>query len=147
MTTTWFVLKLLHLLGMALMVGAAAVKITLLVGTRSDAAFSPVYLRVARPVTRLIVLGMALAALSGMGWFALGRPFTPALLAKVVLVAALAALGAVIDKVAEPRFARLAGDAGTAASPEAARIGRQFLAAELAATVLTCAIAALGALL
>lgn len=147
MTTTWLVLKLLHLLGMALMVGAAAVKTTLLVGTRRDAAFASIYLGVARPVTRLILLGLALATLSGIGWIALGRPFTPALLAKVVLVVALVAVGAVIDKVAEPRFARLAGDPGAAASPEAGRIGRQYLAVELAATGLTCAIAALGALL
>ncbi len=147
MTSLWFVLKLLHLLGMALMVGAEAVKITLLVGTRSDAAFSPVYLRVAKPVTRLIMLGMALATLSGIGWIALGRPFTPALLAKVVLVVALGAVGAVIDKVVEPRFARVAAEAGTAAPPEAARIGRQYLAVELAATALTCAIAVLGVML
>lgn len=147
MTTAWFVLKLLHLLGMALMVGAAAVKTTLLVGTRSDAAFSPVYLGVARPVTRLIVLGMALAAFSGMGWIALGRPFTPALLAKAALVMALGAIGAVIDKVVEPRFARLAADARAAASPEAARVGRHYLAVELAATVLTCAIVVLGVML
>ncbi len=147
MTTTWLALRLLHLLGMALTVGAAAVKATLLVETSFDAAFAAIYLRVARPVTRLILLGMALAVLSGIGWIALGRPFTPALLVKVVLVAALVGVGAVIDKVVEPRFARLAGDARTAASAEAARIGRQYLAAELAATAPIFAIAALGALL
>ena len=47
----------------------------------------------------------------------------------------------------EPRFARLASEAGTAASPEALRIGRQYLAVEMAATTLTCAIAVLGVML
>lgn len=115
MTTAWLMLKLLHLPGMALMIGAEAVKITLLAAARSNAALSPVYLRVAKPVTRLIVLGLALAILSGIGWIALGRPFTP-VLAKLVLVVALGASGAFIDKVVEPRFARLAAEAGTAAS-------------------------------
>ncbi|HZY01889.1 MAG TPA: hypothetical protein VFF02_00205 [Anaeromyxobacteraceae bacterium] len=147
MTTAWLMLKLLHLLGMALMIGAEAVKITLVAAARSNAALSPVYLRVAKPVTRLIVLGLALAILSGIGWIALGRPFTPVLLAKLVLVVALGASGAFIDKVVEPRFARLAAEAGTAASPELARIGRQYLAVEIAATALTCAIAVLGVLL
>jgi hypothetical protein len=93
------------------------------------------------------ILSDALATLSGIGWIALGRPFTPALLAKVVLVVALGAVGAVIYTIVEPRFARLAAEAGTAASAEAARVGRQYLAVELAATALTCAIAVLGVML
>lgn len=152
MATAWLTLKLFHLLGMALMVGAVAVKVTLLLGTRGEAASSRVYVCVARPLTRLIVLGLALAILSGIGWVALGRAFTPMLLAKLVLVVALGAVGAVIDKVVEPRFARLAGEAGTseagtAASPKAVRIRRQYLAVELAAAALTCAVAVLGAML
>ncbi len=70
-------LSLAHLIGLALGVGAATAKLTLLLRCRSDPAFLPAFVAVARPVTRLIILGLALLTLSGVGWLLLGRPFTP----------------------------------------------------------------------
>lgn len=147
MTTAWFFLRLAHLLGMALMIGAAAVKIALLVRACSDAAFAAVYLRVVKPITRIIVLGLVLATLSGACWLVLGRPLTPTLLAKVLLAVALWGVGPVIDKVVEPRFARLAASSGSPACAESTRAGRQYLTLEVVATGLACAVAVLGALL
>src|SRR5574342_237524 len=139
MTTAWFTLKLFHLLGMALMLGAAASKIALLAASLRDPAFSPAYPRVARTLTRLLVSGLVLATLSGAAWLVLGRPVTPALWAKLGLAAALWGVGPVIDKVVEPHFARLAVDPALASSPEAVRRGRQYLAVEALATALACA--------
>lgn len=147
MPTLWTVLMLAHLLGFALALGAGAVKLTLLLRARKDPGALQTYLQAAGPVTRLIVLGIALATLSGIGFVALGRPFTPALLAKLGFVAALWVLGPIIDRAVEPRLARLAPFPGSPASPAFARVRRQHLALEVAATSLLGTVAVLGALL
>ncbi|HSB18756.1 MAG TPA: hypothetical protein VLD85_01975 [Anaeromyxobacteraceae bacterium] len=147
MATLWPILTLIHLLGLGLAVGAAAVKLTLLLRGRADAAAIPAYLAVAAPVTRLIVVGIALATLSGIGFLALGRPLTPILIAKLGLVAAMWVLGPIIDRAVEPRFARLAPSPGSPASPGFARAQGQHLALEVLATSLLCAIAVLGVLI
>src|SRR5512147_1961379 len=89
MTTTRFLLTLLHLLGMALATGAAAVKVALLLGARADSGLTAVYLRVVKPVTRLLVTGLVLATATGAAWLVLGRPITAAVAGKLVLAAAL----------------------------------------------------------
>lgn len=138
---------LVHLVGLGLAVGGAAVKITLLLGCRSDPGLTPVYVRVAPTVTRLLVSGIALLTISGAGWLALGRPLTPWLVAKLALVAAMWVLGPVIDKVVEPAFVRAAGAAGTGTTPELIRARRHHLAAEVVATGLLGAITVLGVFL
>ena len=135
---------LAHLVGLALALGAAAVKTALLLGCRANPSLAPSYVRVAGPITRLILAGLALLALSGAAWLVLGRPFTPALIAKIALVAGILVIGPIIDKVVEPAFVRLAPPAGAAATPEFGRALRRYLALELIATGLMGTIAFLG---
>ena len=129
-------LTLLHLVGLALAVGAATVKVVLLLKSRADHAFVPIYLKVARPITRLIIGGLVLLTLSGVGWLLLGYPFTTLLIVKLIMVATVWVLGPVIDNVAEPRFKKLAPAPGEPASVDFVRAERQYLVLELAATLL-----------
>ena len=130
------ILTLIHLIGLALAVGAATVKVALLLKCRADAAFVPVYLKVARPITRLIILGLVLLTLSGIGWLLLGYPFTSLLTAKLILVGAIWVLGPVIDNVAEPKFVKLSPAPGEPATADFIRAQRQYLALEIIATLL-----------
>jgi len=128
-------LMVVHLVGLALGVGAASVKLVLLLGCRKDPSFVAVFLRVVRPVTRLIVAGLALLTLSGVGWMLLGYDLSRRLIVKLVLVAAIWVLGPVIDKVAEPSFRQSAPAPGEPASATFTAASNRFLALELAATL------------
>jgi hypothetical protein len=70
------ILSLTHLIGLALALGSATVKLVLLARCSADQAFVPVYLKVARPITRQIVLGLVLLTLSGIGWLLLAYAIT-----------------------------------------------------------------------
>jgi hypothetical protein len=129
-------LSLAHLTGLILAVGAATAKLVLLLKCVADETFVAVFLRVARPITRQIILGLIMLSLSGIGWVLLGYPFTGLLLVKVVLVGAIWAIGPVIDNVFEPRFRTLAPAPGHHASPAFVRIEKQYLAIEATATLL-----------
>ena len=120
--------------------GAATAKLVLLFRCRADGAFVPTYLAVVRPITRQIILGLVLLILSGIGFMTIGHSFTPRLIAKLVLVAAILVLGPVIDNVVEPRFRLLAPRPGSDASPEFVRVRKQYLALELLATGLFYAV-------
>ena len=133
-------LLLVHLVGLAIGLGAATVKLVLLFQCRADGAFVPTYLAVVRPITRHIILGLVLLLLSGIGFMAIGYSFTPRLVTKLVLVAAIFLLGPVIDNVVEPRFRVLAPRPGTGASPEFVRVRAQYLLLELLATGLFYAV-------
>jgi hypothetical protein len=141
------VLTLAHLIGLALGVGCATAKLTLLLKSKSDPAFLPAFIAVSRPVTRLIITGLALLTLSGIGWLLLGRPFTPLLVVKIALVAAIWALGPVIDNVVEPRFLKSAPGRGESPSPAFVRFQRQYLILEVIATGLFYAVMVLWILL
>lgn len=136
MISSWSLLSLLHLLGLALAVGSATVKVVLLMRCQSDPTFVPVYIKVVRPVTRLIISGLVLLTLSGLGWVLLGYQFTPRLVVKLVLVGAIWVIGPIIDNVVEPGFRQLAPVSGEPASPAFARIQKRYLALEAAATLL-----------
>jgi uncharacterized membrane protein len=140
-------LTVLHLVGLSLAVGAATVKLTLLLRCRTDAALLQAYFAVARPVTKLIITGMVVLALSGSGWLLVAHDLTPVLTVKLVLFGCVFVLGPIIDNVAEPRFRRLAPPAGEAASPEFLRARTQYLALEIAATGLFYAIVVLWVLM
>ena len=129
-------LLLVHLVGLALGIGAATLKVVLLLRCRADTGFVPVYLAVVTPITRLIVLGLVLLTLSGVGWLTLvgGYDFSPRLVGKLVLVAMLWAVGPFIDKVLEPRFKGSAPTPGTAAAPEFVQALQHYLSVEMAAT-------------
>jgi hypothetical protein len=127
-------LSLTHLIGLALGLGAATGKLTLLLKCRADTRLIPVYLTVTRPLTRLIVLGMVLLTASGLGWLLLGYVITTVLAVKLAFVLALWLLGPFIDNVVEPRFRRLAPSPGDSASADFLRAHRQYLAVEAVAT-------------
>lgn len=133
-------LTLAHLIGLAIGLGAATVKLVLLFKCRADGTFVPTYLEVAKPITRQIVLGLVLLALSGIGFLLLGHSFTPRLIVKIVLVAAIFILGPVIDNVVEPKFRRLAPVPGQPASAEFIRARQQYLALDLLAGLLFYAV-------
>jgi len=140
------ILTLTHLIGLALAVGSATAKLTLLLRCQADHAFVPVYVAVARPITRLIILGLALLTLSGLGWLLVGYPVTPLLVVKLVLVGAIWVLGPIIDNVVEPKFRQLAPTPGESASPAFIRITRRYLTLEAVATGLFYVIVAMWVL-
>ncbi len=127
-------LSLAHLVGLALALGCATTKLVLLLRCRADPGFVPTYLGVARPVTRLLIMGLVLLTLSGIGWLLVGYRFTPLLITKLVLVAAVWVLGPIIDNVAEPTFRKLAPPPGGEPSPAFLAAQRRYLALEIAAT-------------
>jgi hypothetical protein len=127
-------LSLGHLIGLALGVGSATAKLTLLSRCKADPTFVPTYLAVARPITRLIILGLALLTLSGVGWLLIGYPLTLLLAVKLVLVGAIWVLGPVIDNVVEPRFRKLVPAPGESPSPAFMQAQRQYLRLEVVAT-------------
>ncbi len=136
MTILTSLLTVVHLLGLALAVGASTVKSVLLLKCGVDPAFVPAFVKVVRLVTRQIVLGLILLTLSGVSWLLLGYGFTPLLVAKLALVAAIWVIGPVIDGVVEPRFLKLASVAGEKQSIAFRRIWAQLLALEVLATLL-----------
>ena len=130
-------LFLTHLIGIALGVGAATVKLALLLKCKADSGFVPAFVMVSRPITRLVVLGIILMTLSGVVMmFVPGYPVTPRLIVKLVLVAAIWILGPLIDRVVDPRFQKLAPAPGEAAPPAFLRAQKQFLMLEGLATSL-----------
>jgi hypothetical protein len=136
MTILPTLLSLAHLIGLSLALGAATVKLLLLLRCVRDPSFVPSYLAMVRTVTRPIIVGLALLIVSGAGWMLVGYRFTTLLTAKLVLVAAVLALGPVIDNVVEPKFRRLAPAAGESPSAAFAAARGRYLALELTATSL-----------
>ncbi|UCE31363.1 MAG: hypothetical protein JSW68_15295 [Burkholderiales bacterium] len=137
------VFMLMHLIGLALGIGVATVKVALVLGIRANEALLPAYLQVAKVLTRHIVLGLVLLTLSGLGWMLLGYPLTARLATKLVLVALVWLIGPVIDMVVEPRMRALAPVAGVSFTPAYASARNQYLALELVATGLFYAIVVL----
>jgi hypothetical protein len=127
-------LALAHLVGLGLALGAATVKLTLLLRCRGDPGLVPAYAKVVRPITRLIVLGLALLTVSGIGWLIRGFSMTPLLALKIALVAAIWVIGPIIDKVAEPAFHALAPSPGAPASAQFLAARNRYLALEMTAT-------------
>lgn len=125
-----------HLLGLSLAVGTATAKLVLLLRSGFDPDFVHVFLKVCRPITKLIILGMVLLTLSGVAWLVRGYPFTPLLVVKLVLVAAVWVLGPVIDNVAEPPFRKLAPAPGEPPSPGFLAARKRYLTLEVAATLI-----------
>lgn len=139
-----YLLSFAHLLGMALGVGAATVKTVLLLKATADPALLPVYAKVARPVTKTIILGLMLLALSGITWLVQGYSFTPLMVTKSVLVGLILVVGPLIDNVVEPRLTRLMPAPGQQRSPEFIRVQRQYVTVELLATGLMYAAMIIG---
>jgi hypothetical protein len=137
---------LAHLLGLALGMGCATAKLTLLLRCRSDPTFVQAYISVTRPLTRWIVLGLSLLTLSGVGWLLLGYRLTPLLVAKLVLVGAIWVLGPVIDNIVEPKFRKLAPAVGESPARAFVEAQRRYLLLETVATGLFYMIVAMWVL-
>jgi len=147
MISIWFVLSLIHLFGLAFGVGAATVKVALLLRSNSHPEFVPTYLQVMRPITRILILGLVLLTLSGIGWILLGTSFTPLFIVKIGLVLAIWVIGPVIDNVVEPAFKKSAPAAGEKPSTEFLRISKKLLILEILATLLFYVVIFMGILL
>jgi hypothetical protein len=129
-------LPIFHFIGLALGVGAATVKVWLVLKCRSDNTFISVHARVAPILTRQIVVGIILLALSGIAWLAAGYSITPLLIVKIILAASILAIGPIIDNVIEPKYYRLAPTAGEAATADFIRVQNHYLVLEIFATLL-----------
>jgi len=127
-------LPVIHLIGLALGVGCATAKLSLLLRSQGDSAFLQAFLTVARPLTQLIITGLILLTISGVGWLLSGYPLTPVLIVKLVLVGGIWVLGPIIDNVVEPKFRQLAPKPGGSTSPAFTRIQRRYLILESIAT-------------
>ncbi len=60
-------LSVAHLVGLARGVGSATLKLVLLLKCNADHTFVPVYIKVARLITRQIILGLVLLAATTRG--------------------------------------------------------------------------------
>lgn len=144
MISLHMLLYLTHLLGLALGLGAATVKLILLLKAKADPEFVPAFLKVVRLITKPIILGLILLTLSGAARAFLGYPLRPLLIFKIVLVVAIWAIGPIIDNVVEPKFQRLAPAPGQSATPAFMRVLNQYVALEVTADVLFYGVAVLG---
>ena len=83
---TYDLLVLLHLIGLSFGLGAATVKMVFVIKSNADHEFLPVYFKVTKIVTKLIVSGIVILTLSGIGWLIYGSSFSPLFIVKLVLV-------------------------------------------------------------
>jgi len=147
MLSFWFILSFSHLLGLALGVGAATVKLTMLLKCNSDYNFVPAFIKVTKLITRIIVFGLILLTLSGIGWILQGTPFTSLFIIKLILVVLIWILGPYIDNVIEPKFKELAPMPGDSPTKEFVKMQKKYLAVEAIATMLFYVITIMGVLL
>lgn len=129
-------LTIIHLIGLTLGAGAASVKLVLLLRCRTDYSFVPSYLNVARPVTRILILGITLLTLSGILWLLTGYPLMFILIIKIALVVGIWVLGPIIDNAVEPKFRELAPTPDQAVTLEFIKILNKYLTLEIIATSL-----------
>jgi hypothetical protein len=146
MVSWWFLLSLTHLIGLALGVGAATVKLMLLLKCKFNFEFVAIYLRVFKPITRIIVLGLILLTLSGIGWLLIGKTFTLLFIVKLALVLVIWILGPIIDNVVEPKYVKLAPVSGENPSQEFIEIQRYLITLEAIATILFYVVTIMGVL-
>ena len=132
------VLTLVHLIGFALGVGGATVKLYLLLQSVSDFKLISSYLRVATTITRLIVLGIILLAVSGLATVILvgARPFTGPFIIKLLAVGAILIIWPLIDNVAEPKVRILAPQGDEIPNAQFRSALRLYVTLEVVATAL-----------
>lgn len=147
MYTVSHYLLLVHLVGIALAVGAATVKLNLVMKGSSNPELFSSYFQLVKPITRLLILGMILLTLSGIGFFMIGTSLSTLLIIKMILVLFMWILGPVIDNVFEPRLQKLvvAHDSTMSASFVHAR--KQYLLIEALATGVMYIITIMGVML
>ena len=107
------------MIGLSLAVGSATEKLVHLSKYNSDHEFVSAFIRISKPVTKIIFSGLILITLSGIGWLIAGYSFTPMLIVKLVLVGLVWVIGPIIDNGVEPKFIKLAPKSGENPSPAA----------------------------
>lgn len=147
MISTWLILFFVHLLGLSLGIGAATVKLTLLLKCSSDQKFATTFIAVSKPITKIIILGLILLTLSGIGWIILGISFTTLFIVKLALVLALWVLGPIIDNIIEPKYLSLVPATGQLATKTFMKVQKNYLLMETIATGLFYIIMIIGVLL
>lgn len=110
MNSLYSILIFIHLVGLAFGVGAATVKVALLLRCKFDRSMIPFYLKIARPISHLIVIGIIILTLSGIGLVLEGYPFTTQLIVKLFFVGLIWIIGPIIDNVVEPKFRFMASN-------------------------------------
>ena len=140
MISLFSLFTIIHIIGLAIAVGAATLKVIVLLKCKSDYSFVPVYIKIAKPVTNLIVIGMILLTLSGIGWLIDGYPIGTELTIKLVFVTFIWIMGPVIDNVVEPKFRKLAPSADQTATQEFVSARNTFITFEIIATAIFYAI-------
>ena len=144
MASSWSILLLIHLVGLALCVGLATAKVFLLVKCYRDITFVPVYLKVMKPLTQILVLGLIIMTLTGIIWLVMGYGFSNTMIVKLVFVLVVWVLGILIDKITEPQFSKLAPVKGETASPAFYQIQKKHLALESVAALVFYILMLLG---
>lgn len=131
-------LTLVHLIGFALGLGGATVKLYLLLQTASDLSLISSYLRSVRTISRLIILGIILLTVSGLATIITvgARPFTDVFVIKLLAVGAILIIGPLIDNVAEPKVRILAPQGDEAPSAKFSSALRHYITLEIVATAL-----------
>lgn len=147
MFTVANILRLVHVLGIALGVGAGTVKLVLLFKCKSNYDLVSAFLKVVKPVTSVIILGQILLTLSGIGWLITGYPFTPLITIKIILLGLLWVIGPLIDNIFSPKFQKSAPAPGESASISFVESQKQLLGMEILATGLFYVLMVLGVLL
>jgi len=127
--------------------GSATVKIVLLLKCHLNHGYFPVFLKVSKPITKLLVTGIILLILSGAGWLIYGYPISTLMVVKIILVGLVFISGSLIDNFIEPRLAKAVLSAVAEPSSSFAKIQQQHLALEILATLAMYAITVMGVLL
>jgi hypothetical protein len=136
MVSLWKVVTFIHLSGLVLGVGAATVKIGLVLAANADRTHVPAYVRVSKLITRFIVLGLVLLTVSGIALLVMGATFTQLLVVKLIAVVAVWSIGPFIDNVVEPKLDLLAPVPGEEPTPEFLAVQKQHLRLEVTALLL-----------
>jgi len=125
-----------HIIGLVMGVGAATVKLVLLIKSKYDYSVVPFYLKVAKPITQLIITGMVLLTISGIGFIIEGYPLTTQLIIKLIFVALLWIIGPIIDNAIEPKFIKSAPAIGHHPTQEFIEVHKKYLNLEILATLI-----------
>lgn len=147
MVSNFQIIILIHLIGLILAVGSATVKLMLLIKSKSDLSFIPVFLKIVRPVTKLLITGLVVTTLSGITFFFLGYPFTTLMIIKTILVGIVWVIGPYIDKAIEPKYIKLAPAPGAPVMDDFIAIQNKFLFFEITATSIFYVCVVMGVLL
>ena len=147
MKTLAILLLLVHLIGFALSVGAATVKLFLVVRLNKHPEFFTQYTREVRLITKQIITGIILLILSGIGWMVWDHPFTTLLIIKLLIVAIVLCIGPIIDNVYEPRLVKASPLPNEVPSKDFVHLLKQYMRVEFFATFLMYAATVIGVFL